>query len=256
MRTALFTALAAALVGSGAFALAASGGQRSGPPRVDIRAATARTAAAPSVHYAFTVRLDKARQPRVLHVAGASSRAVVSVRLRLDDLKLPDGESLPGTTGAIMLSRPFLYEEAPGGVAGFGIVRWLRLHLAGLSPRSQTLSSVRSLTPSPLLRILSEATLRPSPVPGTFAGTASYDDPVVRTALHALGGGLEFRNLQLSVAVGRDGLIHSVRITGRTADGSTGFSLHARLYAYGAPVNVVPPKPGTFVDQDLAQLSA
>jgi len=44
--------------------------------------------------------------------------------------------------------------------------------------------------------------------------------------------------------------------TASTSFGSTGFSLHARLYAYGAPVNVVPPKPGTFVDQDLAQLSA
>jgi hypothetical protein len=253
VRKSALSALAAALVGSGSFALAASGGERS--HGIDVRAATVRTAKASSVHYSFAVRMTTAARPLLLHVDGGSSRDSVSVRLRLADLAVSAGTTMPGVSGAIMLSKPFLYERAPGGVAVFGTVRWLRLQLGGLSPRSQTLSAVRSLTPAPLLRVVAEAKLHAAGSAGVFSGTVAYDDPVVRTALHALGGGLEFRNLRISVKVGRDGLVHRVRLTGRTADRRTKLALVARLYAFGAPVLVRPPKPGTFVDEQLAQLA-
>ena len=250
----LIGSLVLALVGAGAFALAAlAGGTSSG---VDVLKANARTAQAPSVHYAFVVRLEKHRQPLVLHIDGGSSRNALAIHLRLGDLTLPDGTSMPGGTGAIMLHEPFLYERAPDGIAVDGM-RWLRLGVLHKSPRSQVLSTVRSMTPSPLLRVISESRLHPVSTTGAFAGTVDYADPVVRTALSRLAGGIEFRNLHLYVVVDeQDGLIHRVQITGRTADTKTRFSLHARLYGFGAAVTVVPPKPGTFMDQQLQQLAA
>jgi hypothetical protein len=245
--------LGLALVGAGAFALAAAGGDKSSG--VNVLKANAATARASSVHYSFTVKLQK-RQPFVLHISGGASRDAVAVHLRLADVTLSDGTTMPGATGAVMLKSPFLYERAPDGVAVFGNIRWLRLPILGKSPRSQVLSTVRSMTPAPLLRIVAESRLHAVSTAGGFAGTVAYDDPVVRTALHTLGGGLEFRNLHVFVAVGDDGLVHRVRLTGRTADGKTGFSLGARLYAFGAPVTVKPPKPGTFMDEQLARLAA
>lgn len=244
-----------ALVGAGAFSLAALGGGKTAG--VDLRHAAAATARASSVHYTFVVRLQKKEQPLVLHISGGSSRTATAVRLRLADLTLSDGTTMPGATGAVMLSSPFLYERAPDGVAVYGNIRWLRLHVLGKSPHSQVMSTVRSMTPSPLLRIIGEARLHAVSTSGSFAGTVAYDDPVVQTALHTLGGGIEFRNLRVFVKVGKqDGLIHRVQLTGRTADGKTKLALRARLYGFGAPVTVVPPKPGTFMDQQLDQLAA
>jgi hypothetical protein len=251
----LSATLVLAVVGAGSFALAAAGGGKSGG--VDVLAANARTARAPSVHYTFTVRLDKKQRPLVLHVSGGSSREATAVHLRLADVTLADGTTLPGATGAVMLSKPFLYERAPGGTAVYGTIRWLRLQVLNRSPRSQVLSAVRSLTPSPLLRIIAQSRLHAVSTRGGFAGAVDYSNPVVRTALHALGGGLEFRNLRLFVVVGRaDGLIHRIHLTGRTADGSTRLSLRARLFAFGAGVSIVPPKPGTFIDRQLQPLAA
>ena len=250
MRKTALSALTAALVGAGSFALVASGSGRG--QTADVAAANARTARADSVHYSVVVRVLKEGQPMVLHIDGGSSPDAVAVHLRLDDLS----SNMPGTTGAILLSTPFLYERAPDGIAVFGNIRWLRLRVSRLSPRSETLSTVRSLTPSPLLRVVAEAKLHPGAAAGSFAGTVAYDDPIVRTALTSLAGGIEFRNLHVSVSVGDDGLIHGVRITGRTADHATTFALAARLYAFGAPVKVIPPKPGTFMDQQLAQIAA
>jgi hypothetical protein len=254
MRKAALTAIVAALVGAGCFALVASGSNRS--HAVDVRSATAQTARASSVHYSVSVRMVKQAQPLVLHIAGGASHDTVSVRLRLDDLTLSNGSTMPGTSGAIIFSKPFLYEKAPGAVTMVGNVSWLRLDLGSASQQSHTLSTVRSLTPSPLLRVLDEAKLRPAATPGVFAGPVAYDDPVVRTALRSLGGGLEFRNLRVSVSVARDGLVHRIRLTGRTPDGKTKLSLSARLYGFGSPVKIVPPKPGTFIDQGLEQLAS
>jgi hypothetical protein len=251
----LIGSLLLALVGAGAFALAAAGGGKSSG--VDVMKANARTARASSVHYSFTVKLVKRQQPLVLHISGGATPHAMAVHLRLADVTLSDGSTMPGATGAVMLKAPFLYERAPDGIAVYGKIRWLRLPILGKSPRSQVLSTVRSMTPSPLLRIVAESRLHAVSTTGGFAGTVAYDDPVVRTALHTLGGGLEFRNLHVFVAVGTDdGLVHRIRLTGRTADGKTRFSLHARLYGFGAPVTVKPPKPGTFMDEQLARLAA
>jgi hypothetical protein len=249
----LIASLGLSLVGAGAFALAAAGGGKSAG--VDVMKANAATARASSVHYSFTVKLLKKQQPLVLHISGGATRDAMAVHLRLADVTLSDGTTMPGATGAVMLSKPFLYERAPDGVAVYGNIRWLRLHVLNRSPRSQVLSTVRSMTPSPLLRIVAESRLHPVSTTGSFAGTVAYDDPVVRTALHTLGGGLEFRNLRVFVSVGKaDGLIHRVQLTGRTADGKTGLSLRARFYGFGTAVTVKPPKPGTFMDQQLSQL--
>jgi hypothetical protein len=251
VRKAALLSLVLALVGAGSFALAASGGGAAAHGRpVDVSAAKLRTAQASSVHYSVVVAMTKAQEPLVLHISGGSSKEAMSVHLALTG-----GSTPPGTNSAIMVSKPFLYERAPGGVSVFGDVHWLRLSIDGKSPRSVVLSTVRSLTPSPLLRVIGEAKLRPLAArAGAFAGPVAYDDPVVRTALHALADGIEFRNLRVAVQVGRDGLIHHVGITGRTPDGKTTLNLRARLYAFGAPVRLVPPKPGTFMDQQLMQL--
>jgi hypothetical protein len=248
----LIGSLVLALLGAGAFALAAFAAGKSSS--VDVMKANAQTARAPSVHYTFTVRMEKHKQPLVLHIAGGASRYKTAVHMRLADVTLPDGTTMPGATGAILVSRPFVYERAPDGIAINGM-RWLRMSVLHKSPRSRVLSTVRSMTPSPLLRVVAESRLHPTSTTGAFAGTVDYADPIVQTALHALGGGLEFRNLHVYVVVDKhDGLIHRVQITGRTADTLTRFSLHARLFGFGAGVKVVPPKPGTFMDEQLARL--
>jgi hypothetical protein len=246
-KKALLCSLGVAVLAAGAFAFAAAGG--SSAPALDL----AKTAQATSVHYSVAVRLVKHEQPLVLHISGGASRDRVAVHLQLGALRLQDGTTLPGPSGAIMLSKPFLYERAPGGLAVNGF-SWLRLPTIGMAQNSQALSSVRALTPSPLLHVIQESKLRPVGRAGWYAGTAAYDDPIVMTALDKLGGGLQYRNLRVAVLVARDGLIRSVLITGRTADGTTSMSLHARLYGYGVPVKIVPPKPGTFMDQQLAEL--
>ena len=254
MRKAIVSSLLLAVVAAGAVAMAAWGGDHA--RTADLSAASGKTRAATSVHYAVAVTMTKHERPLTLHIAGASSRDAVVVHLKLDDLKLHDGTTMPGTSGALLMSKPFLYEAAPGGVAVFGNVRWLRLQVGQLAPRAEVLSTVRALTPSPLLRLVAEARLRPTATAGGFAGPVRYDDPVVRTALHALAGGIEFRGLRLFVRVARDGRIHTVRLTGKTADGKTSLALHARLFAFGTPVKVVPPKPGTFMDEGLQQLQS
>lgn len=247
----LLGSLGAAFLAAGAFAFAASGRSPAQAPAPDV----AKTASAASIHYVVSVRLLKHRQPFVLHIDGGSSRRGVAVRLRLGDLKLKDGTTLPGSTGAIMLSAPFLYERAPGGMSVDG-ASWLRLSTTGMAQNSQALSSVRALTPLPLLHVVQESKLRPTARAGWYAGTASYDDPVVQTALDKLGGGLAYGVLHVAVRVARDGLIRGVLITGHTADRSTRLALHARLFGFGVPVKVVPPKPGTFMDQQLSRLQA
>src|SRR4051812_30983805 len=164
--------------------VAAAGGDHA--RTVDLIAANGKTQRAATVHYAVSVTMTKHKQPLTLHIDGASSRDSVAVHLRLDSLKLKDGTTLPGTTGAMLMSKPFLYERAPGAPPVFGGIRWLRLQVDRLSPRSQVLSSMRALTPSPLLRIVAQSRLRPTGAGGSFAGPVRYDDPVVRTALHAL----------------------------------------------------------------------
>lgn len=251
MRKTALISFAAAVLAYGGVTMSAAGGD--GP---DVHGANLRTAKQSAVHYVVDVLLQKSLQPVTLRIAGGSSRDALAVRLSLGSLTLSDGTILPGTTAKLRMAKPFLYEGAPNGVAVFGTIRWLRLHVLDLPDNSQTMSSVRSLTPSPLLRVIAATRLQPAGTAGWFTGSVAYDDPVVRTALNALGAGLEFRHMRLAVKVGADGLVHVVRLSGRTADATTTFRLRAKLFGFGRPVTVIPPKPGTFMDPQLLGLES
>lgn len=238
MRKAALSSLALAVLGAGSFALAASGGDAA--RFYDVT----RTARASSVHYDVAVTVTKTHEPLTLHIAGAAAPGRLVAHI-----------GLGAQSAVVMRDRSFLYERAPNGVADVGDVSWLRLRLDRMPPRAQLFSVLRSLTPLPLLHVVAEAKLRR--VGGrVFAGPVAYDDPVVRTALHQLGDGYEFRGLRVRILVGHDGLVRTIRLTGRTPDGMTALALRAHLFGFGAPVRVDPPKPGTFVDPDLAQLEA
>jgi hypothetical protein len=242
--TVLFTALSSAL--------AATGGDAA--PKPGLHDAIARTVQARSVHYAVHVRIHRGDTPLALHIRGQADPHTISVRLRMGDMRLPDGSTVPGPTAAALLDGPFLYERAPSSLVVQGGIRWLRLTVDLLPAQSEDLKAVHSMTPSPLLRVLLEAHMWQAGQ-RLYRGTVAYDDPVVRTALARLTGEIEFRRLQLSVFVGRDGMLHRFVLTGRTADGRTTLSLAARFYGFGTPVHVAPPAPGTFMDEQLAQLA-
>jgi hypothetical protein len=237
-KTALI-AFPVALLAALAFTFAASGGGRA--RSLDV----SRTANASSVHYQVMVTLTLANNPTTLEIAGGATHDKLVAHLAL------------GLQSASIMRDPhFVYEGAPQGIVVVGKIHWLRLRIDAIPQASKVFSTLRSLTPSPLLHVVSEASLRPVGTHGVFAGPVAYDDPIVRTALHQLGGGFEFRGLHLRVAVGPDGRIHHLLLTGRTADGSTSFALRARLFGFGTPVRVHPPKPGTFMDPALANLQS
>jgi hypothetical protein len=185
-----------------------------------------------------------------------TAKQTISVRLKMADMKLPDGTVVPGLSGAALLDGPFLYERAPSNVAVFGTLRWLRVPLSSLGAASPALRSLHDMTPAPLLRVLNEshAIARTAPA-HVFSGPVAYDDPIVRDALTSLTGGLEFRHLRIAAWLGRDGLVHRVMLTGRTADGTRTLRLDARFFAFGRPVTVTPPALGTFVDKQESYLS-
>jgi hypothetical protein len=242
-------ALAAAL--SATFAVA-SGGHAA--PKPGLASAVGRTEAAPSERYAIHVRIVRSGTPLSLHIRGQASRRTVSVKLRMSDLKLDDGTVVPGPDGAALLDGGFLYERAPSNLAVQGDVQWLRLTVAALPPQSDDMVAVRSMTPVPLLRVLRAAHIARTPEGArAFHGTIAYDAAAMRR-LSKLTGDIEFRNLRVSALVGRDGLVHRIVLTGRTADKRTTFSLRAQLFAFGKPVHVIPPKPGTFMDERLEQV--
>lgn len=243
MRRAALISFVAAASFAGAFAFAAPGSD--GAHGIDVQDANLRTARAASVHYVVDVTLARAAQPTTLQIRGASSRDRMNVHL-----------TLGATHGRILLERPFLFEKAPPSFQVFGKVDWLRLSMSRLPQRGQVLSTIRSLTPAPLLHVIAEAKLRPSGGHGIWAGPVAYDDPIVRASLRDLGNGLEFRALRLRVVVGDDGLVHRVHLTGSTADGATTLNLRARLFSFGKPVHVTPPGPGTFMDPQLSLLKA
>jgi hypothetical protein len=231
----------AALSAASSIAFAAARGDAAS--KAELPDALAHTSHVPSLRYAFQVRIRKSGVPLALHVRGQSDARTISVHL-----------ATSGMTGAALLDGPFLYEEAPNGVAVFGKVRWLRLTVARLPATSPELNVVHALSPAPLLRVIAASRLSAGSR-HEYRGTVAYDDPAVRNGLSRLTGGIEFRSLKLTVTLGRDRLVHRLRLTGRTADGSSTLDLSARLFAFGKPVHVSPPKPGTFMDDQLEQLS-
>jgi hypothetical protein len=239
----------AAIIGSIVLLAAAAGA--SAAPKPGLRAALLRTAATKSQRYVFTVRITKDALPLELRVRGQQSGETISIRLMLS------GAKMPAANGATLLLGPFLYERAPSTVVDFDKLRWLRVHVADLSPGSVKLKAVHALTPAPLLRVLGRARMtQAGPGSRLYRGTVAYDKPVVRSSLARLTGGTEYRELRISAYVGRDGLVHRLLITGRTADRATTLSLSARLFAFGRPVHVKPPPPGKFTDAKLVRLGA
>jgi hypothetical protein len=231
---------AAVLVTAGSILFATARGTAAPKPGLDV--ALKRTAHVSSVRYAFRVHIHEYGVPLTLHVRGQSDAHTISVHL-----------ATAGMAAAELLDGPFLYEQAPDGMAVYGKWRWLRVNIAHLPATSEAIQVVHALTPEPLLRVIARSHMHGNGA--AYTGAVPYDDPVVREALTRLTGGIEFRGLEVTVDVGRDGLIHRVRLTGKTVDRTSTFLLVARLYAFGRPVHVSPPKPGTFIDKQLIQLS-
>lgn len=226
-------------------------------PKPGLAHALRLTAKSESRHYTLRVRITKDGEPLSLHVRGQSNERTISVHLKVGAVRLPDGTKAPGPNGAVLLLEPFLYERAPSSLAVLGELRWLRQRLADLPPTAPELKAVHAVTPQPLLRLLSEARMKPAKPGGhLYRGRAAYDNPAVRGALTRLTGGIEFRRLRVTAWVGADGLVHRISVTGATADGSTKLLVSMRLFAFDRPIHVTPPKPGTFMDEQLAELTA
>lgn len=239
MRKTALTSLGLALLGALAFALAASGGGNA--RELDA----ARTANAASVHYRVTVTLTHANSPMTLNITGAAAHDELVAHL-----------AMGSATASIMRDPHFVYEGSPSGVVVTRGIKWLRLGIDQMSPHAKLFSTLRALTTSPFVHVVSEARLGHTGARGVFAGPVAYDDPVVRTALSQLTGGYEFRGLHLRVVVGRDGRLRTFFLTGHTPDQSTTLALHAQFYGYGTPVRLPLPKPGSFVDPALVELKA
>jgi hypothetical protein len=233
--------LAASLFAALSIALAATSGHAAGKP--GLSDALTRTSQLASVHYAVRVRIRQNGIPSALNIRGQSDVHTTSVHFATE-----------GTSGGELVYGPFLYQEAPDGVALGGKVHWLRVRLARVPANSQLLVVLRALKIRPLLQVVGRGHLQSSAAGSVYRGPVAYDDPVVRETLAHLTGGLEFRRLQLTVDVG-GGLIHRLLLTGKTADGSATLRLAAHLFGFNRPVHVTPPKPGTFIDLELEQLS-
>jgi hypothetical protein len=247
-------ALGASLFVTVSVAFAATGGEAARRP--SLAQAVDRTIHVASLRYALGVQITRDGRSRAMHVRGQADAHTISVAVALSPIRLPAGTKLPGPTGAALLYGPFLYVRAPSNVLVFGKIRWLRTPLAQLSPASDDLRTLHALVPEPLLRVLLRGSAKAGrPGAAVVRGTLAYDDAVVRTSLLQLTGGLEFRALRFEAEVGRDGLVHRLRFTGRTADGRTTLSLVAHLFAFGKPLHVAPPAPGTFMDQELELLA-
>jgi hypothetical protein len=244
-KLALVTAAALAVAGSLFFAVARGG--HAAPP-AGMPDAVGRTEQVPSARFVIHVRITQDAMPLSLHIHGQASASTVSLKLRLGDLRLADGSVVPGPDGALVIDGPFLYERAPSNLGLQGNVRWLRLRLDDLGKWQDDLDTVRAMLPARILRVLDAATLAPAAEDArTFHGRVAYDDPAMRR-LTKLTRNTEFRNVQVAATVGADGLVHRIVLTGRTADGTSTFSLRAHLFGFGKPLHVTPPAPGAFMD--------
>jgi hypothetical protein len=196
------------------------------------------------VRYSIVISVVRESIPAQLTLRGVSARGKLFVSAR----------QASGSESAAMIDGPFFYERAPNGIAVDGTIRWLRVPIAAIGRSAPALNLVRNMTPAPLLRVLGEANAAPTRG-SRFAGTVQYDDPIVRSAITRFSGGVEFHDLHVTARLGGDGLIHRIRVTGITADRTTTLDIQARLSAFGRPVHLTPPAEGTFMDQQLMQLS-
>jgi len=235
-------------------ALAATGGKA---PKATLVQAVSHTNAAPSLRYVMDIVVSRPQHPGVrLHVNGTRGHQQLFIHVQHMSPVLPGGTAVPGPEQSAMIDGPFLYEGSPNGIPVMGHIKWLRLPLARIGSDSKVVSTVHNFSPAPLLRLLDEwSNARTRSPNGLFHGTVVYDDPIVLTALSAMTGGIEFRDVRFWARIGGDGYVHSIGVTGRTADRSRTLRVTARLYAFGRPVRLTPPAEGTFMDQKTASLA-
>jgi hypothetical protein len=235
-------------------ALAATGGKI---PRSTLAQAVDRTSHASSLRYTMVIAVTRKRYPAMqLRIRGTRTTGSLFVHVKSFSMVLADGTALPGPQQSALLDGPFLYEGSPNGVAVQGTIRWLRIPVARIGTRAPAISAIHNMSPAPLLRMLDEWThVRTRAPHGVFHGSVAYDDPVVLTALSGMTGGIEFRDVAFTARIGDDGFVHSIVVTGRTADGSK--TLHANVHMYGfeRPVRIKIPGEGTFMDQKLLYLA-
>ncbi len=236
-------------------ALAATGGKE---PKATLVQAVSHTNQASSLRYVMEIAIRRRGSPTAqLHVHGTRGTGALFVHVREYSSAAAGGPAaVPGPQQSAFLDGPFLYEGAPNGVVVSGKIRWLRIPLARVGPSASAVAAVYNLSPAPLLRILDEWSRARTQSPnGTFHGTVEYDDPIVLTALGGMAGGVEFRRVFFSATIGDDGYVHTIRVTGSTADRSRSLIVTAHLYAYERPVRIAPPREGTFIDQKLLGLA-
>ncbi|MGZ4333785.1 MAG: hypothetical protein ACXVRJ_05875 [Gaiellaceae bacterium] len=221
-------------------------------PRATLLQAVAQTNDAGSFRYVMTIAVSQENRPTAeLQIHGTRGPHLLFVRV-----KATSSPALPGQQQSALLDGPFLYEGAPDGIAVYGSIRWLRVPVASLSPTSKPLTSMRNLSPAPLLRLVDESSLARKHMPkGLFRGKLAYDDAIVHTALSGMSGGIEFRKVRYTARVGADGFVHTINVTGTTADGSRTLSIRARLHSFGLRVDLKPPAEGTFMDRKLLNLA-
>ena len=236
-------------------ALAATGGKE---PKATLVEAVNQTNHASSVHYVMSIAVAHTHHPSLkLDVRGARGTDSLFIHVRAFTSLVNDGPAdAAGPQQSAFIDGPFLYEGSPNGVAVAGKIRWLRVPVAR-PDTARAIAAMHNMSPAPLLRILGEwSNARSHASHGAFHGTVAYDDPIVLTALSGMTGGTEFRHVFFSAKIGDDGYVHRIRVTGTTADKSKSVTVTARLFGFGRPVRVSPPREGTFIDQKLASLAA
>src|SRR5437868_3331715 len=172
MRRSLLLAAVATFV-TASVALAAKGGP---PPRATLVQAVAQTNHVGSFRYEMTIAVAQENRP----AAALQIRGTRGPNLLFVHVKAISSTALPGQQQSALLDGPFLYEGAPNGIAVYGNIRWLRVPVSTLSPSSKALTSMRNLSPAPLLRLIDESSLARKHMPnGFFHGKLAYDDAIV-----------------------------------------------------------------------------
>jgi hypothetical protein len=236
-------------------ALAATGGKA--PPKSTLGQAVSQTSHASSVHYVMEIAVAHTDHPSLkLNVRGARGSDSLFIHVRaFTSLVINGPADAAGPQQSAFIEGPFLYEGSPNGVAVAGKIRWLRVPIAR-SGTAHAITAMHNMTPAPLLRIIDEwSNVRSHAYHGVFHGAVAYDDPIVLTALSGMTGGTEFRHVVFSARIGDDGFVHTIRVTGTTADKSKSVTVTAHLFGFGRPVRVTPPREGTFIDQKLQSLA-
>jgi hypothetical protein len=220
-------------------------------PKSTLAQAVNGTTRAPSFRYALEITVVRPNVPAMsLHVTGIHGRGLLFMHIRAM------ADAMPGPEQSALLDGPFLYEGSPNGVPIAGKIRWLRVPTARIGRSSKALATMHNLSPAPLLRLVDEWSKARTRAPhGMFRGTVAYDDRIVQAALTGMTGGIQFRNVSFTARVGDDGYVHSIKVSGKTADRTRTLTATVRMFAFGRPVRLHIPGEGTFVDQKSLALA-